>query len=459
MPIDAPRMLLVSANKMTNPYPVFPLGVAYLQAALEKAGNEVRIWDQLIHSKERLHKYLQWADAIGISMRNVDNVSSTSPVGYMQDYVELLAEIRSQSQAPIIAGGSAFSIFPEEMLEILKLDWGILGEAEDAISSWLTAVQSSQCPRQIPGLVYRTEDGEIRSNPTAVIPPGRIPSPRPDGDWIKAYLDGGGMLNTQTQRGCALRCTYCTYPWIEGKQYRHRSPEDIVAELVHLEKFGTRYVFFTDSVFNTSPKHVKAVCEAILRSGLRMDWGCFARPKNLSEDLLDQMIEAGMKHIEFGSDSFCQETLKSYGKSFSFEDIMKASECAASRNVHACHYIIFGGPGETESTIKQTVQNSNLLPDAPIFAFSGMRIYPHTPLIHETGVKKTSHELIDPTYYTPDSLAVSRREKIIREATAGLPNWFLSDHSDETSQLTARLRKRGKQGPLWEYLAISRRMA
>jgi hypothetical protein len=451
------RILLVSANKMTNPYPVFPLGLAFLQAALKQAGYAVRIWDQLLDSHEKLTEDLGWAHAIGLSLRNVDNVSSTAPEGYLGQYVELLGKIRELSDAPLTGGGSAFSIFPAEMLQHLNLMWGIQGEAEQAIVLWLEALNGNATMEEIPGLVYRERNGTIRINPPEVIPAEAIPSPRPDLSMIEAYLERGGMMNIQSQRGCAFRCTYCTYPWIEGKCYRHRLPQDIVQEIHHLQAGGTRYVFFTDSVFNTARSHVRAVCEALVKADLGIEWGCFARPQNLDAGLLDLMIEAGLKHLEFGSDSFCDTTLKSYGKSFRFNDILEASQIAASRNVHACHYIIFGGPGETEETIRETIENSKSLPDCPIFAFSGMRIYPHTPLHSESAVGKPAHKLLEPAYYTPKDLPDVEREAIIRETTTGLPNWILSDHADNNFELTARLRAKGKQGPLWEYLALSRR--
>jgi radical SAM superfamily enzyme YgiQ (UPF0313 family) len=452
------RILLVSANKMTNPYPVFPLGLAFLEAALQEAGYAVRIWDQLMHPEEQLRTDLAWAEAVGVSFRNVDNVSSTAPEGYLGEFAELLLVIRKHSSAPLIGGGSAFSIFPTEMLERLDLEWGIQGEAEQSMVQWMEALNGRGSMEDVQGLVYRGRNHTIQVNPQTVIPPECIPSPRPDEALVNAYLKQGGMMNVQSQRGCAFRCTYCTYPWIEGKCYRHRLPHHIVEEIRHLQGAGTKYVFFTDSVFNTSPRHVRAVCEALVQADLGIEWGCFARPQNLDGDLLDLMIEAGLRHLEFGSDSFCDTTLESYGKSFRFKDILEAGETAARRDVHTCHYVIFGGPGETEQTIRETVENSKLLPDCPIFAFSGMRIYPHTPLHGESGDEVAPEELLEPAYYTPEALPDDERETIIREATSGLANWILSDHADSNFELSARLRAKGKQGPLWEYLALSRRI-
>lgn len=458
MPAVPSRILLVSANKVTHPYPVFPLGLAFLEAALKAAGHEVRIHDQLMHPDKDLAGNLAWAECVGLSLRNVDNVSATAPVSYLEGYRDLLRSIRRRTRLPLIAGGPAFSIFPVEFMQSLDLEFGISGEAEEAIVKWVRALKGQGRMEDVPGLLWRTGDGNVRHNPPAAIEPKALPSPRPDPEWIRSYLKAGGMLNAQTQRGCAFHCTYCTYPWIEGRRYRHREPDTVVAELRHLHDAGARYVFLADSVFNTSRHHVEAICNKILDTGLRIQWGCFARPANLDGGLLDLMIRTGLRHIEFGSDSFCDATLESYGKSFRFDEILEVSRMVARRRVHACHYIIFGGPGESEDTIRETIANARHLPDAPIFAFSGMRIYPHTPLHRQSGDPRTPAELLEPAYYSPPGLEDETRERLVREGTRDNPNWFLSDHADNNAALIARLRRKGKQGPLWEYLVVSRRL-
>jgi hypothetical protein len=141
-----------------------------------------------------------------------------------------------------------------------------------------------------------------------------------------------------------------------------------------------------------------------------------------------------------------------------FRNIVWASETAATRKVHPCHYVIFGGPRETEATIWETVEKSKQLPDSAIFAFSGMRVYSYPPLYKKSGTAKSAGEFLDPAYYMPDTLPDATRESIIMETTAGLPNWMLIDLADSNFELSSRLQAKGKQGPSWEYLAFLRRL-
>ena len=67
------------------------------------------------------------------------------------------------------------------------------------------------------------------------------------------------------------------------------------------------------------------------------------------------MARAGLSHIEFGSDSFCDEVLAAYQKDFTFEDILHSSELARQENVDFCHFLICGRAGETRETLARVL--------------------------------------------------------------------------------------------------------
>jgi hypothetical protein len=69
------RILLISVNRCTAPDPVFPLGLAHINAALRRAGHETRWLDRLSNA-DRLVEMLKefQPDLVGISLRNIDDV-------------------------------------------------------------------------------------------------------------------------------------------------------------------------------------------------------------------------------------------------------------------------------------------------------------------------------------------------------------------------------------------------
>ena len=456
------RILLINANRCTRPDPVFPLGLTHLSAALRRAGHSTAWLDRLANA-DRLEEVLDSyrPDFVGISLRNIDDVLINKRETFFDDAVSLGARLREKASCPIIVGGSGFSLFPKQLLELAGADYGICGEGEPGLVGLVAALETGSGLNGIPGLVFR-QDGKIVVNP---------PAPAPlDGDCADAdrpdaiaahYLRTSGMLNAQTQRGCGFRCCYCTYPLIEGRQHRRRPPDLVTEEFAQLQRVGARYVFIVDSVFNSSARHVTEVCEALLRRNLKMSWGCFLRPQGLTADLVKLMARAGLSHIEFGSDSLCDEVLAAYQKGFAFDDILRSSELARQQHVDFCHYLICGGPGESRKTLAQSFANSQQLRGAVILAVVGTRIYPGTSLFEQAvreGHISQDDDLLTPKYYLAPGLTAEAVFAQIQEFARLSPNWVVGDPGPGYSSLVERLRQRGVVGPLWSYFAMLQRI-
>jgi radical SAM superfamily enzyme YgiQ (UPF0313 family) len=270
------------------------------------------------------------------------------------------------------------------------------------------------------------------------------------------------MLNVQTQRGCAFHCCYCTYPLIEGITCRRRSPESVGEEFKEIERLGAKYVFIVDSVFNSSADHVAGICEALVRKNVKLRWGCFLRPKGLTSELMQLMARAGLSHIEFGSDSFCDSVLQAYGKHFTFEDIYESSELAREQKVDYCHFLICGGPGETRQTLTQGFENSQRLQGAIILALVGMRVYPGTSLFERArreGRSPSGADLLEPYYYLSQDMSEEEVFQQLREFAVRSPNWIVGDAPPQYLKAAERLRSKGIVGPLWSYFALMQRWA
>ncbi len=121
--------------------PTWPLGLACVGEAVRRAGHEVMLPD-LMHSADAMSS-LQGAitgfrpEAIGISVRNIDDQRMNGPTLLPDQVREVTAECRSLSDAPIILGGAGFSIFPLSLLNYLGADLGIRGEGEGALPDLL----------------------------------------------------------------------------------------------------------------------------------------------------------------------------------------------------------------------------------------------------------------------------------------------------------------------------------
>ncbi len=458
----ASRILLISSNRCDQPYPVFPLGVSCVETALRRAGHTSRLYDCQFEA-EPLGKAVAAfePDFVGVSLRNVDDIQPASRHTFYHDAAALCRDVRGACGCPVILGGSAFSIFPERWLELTGADFGIQGEGEAAFPRLLAALETGADHAGVPGLVHRC-NGRIVRNAREPIAPETIAEPDRAPELVEHYLRRSSMLNIQTQRGCALNCCYCTYPLIEGRQSRRRPADAVAGELSALQRRGAKHVFITDSLFNTSADHVTAICEAILQHDVKIEWSCFLRPKGLTAELMTLMAQAGLTHIEFGADSFCDSVLEEYGKAFAFEDILRSSELARAAGVHYAHFLICGGPGETRETLQVTFENSQRLRGAVIFALAGMRVYPGTPLLaraQRDGIVSTDEDLLCPVYYISPALPEEELLRLLAEFKRQAPNWIIGTLPPFFAQLAERLRRRGVVGPLWEYYELLQRFA
>jgi radical SAM superfamily enzyme YgiQ (UPF0313 family) len=458
----ASRVLLISANGYDVPYAVFPLGLAQVNAALRAAGHETS-WVDCLADAEPIERKLDEfrPDFVGVSLRNIDDVAFKKRETFYGTLFGLCERIRQRSTARIVVGGSGFSIFPEQLLARSGADFGIQGEGEAGLLALLAALEAGADHRDIPGLVFR-EHGSIRRNAQCQ---DRLDRPLNAQDrparLVNYYLDRSLMLNVQTQRGCSFECCYCTYPLIEGRRHRRRPPELVADELAEMASRGARYVFIVDSVFNSSPRHVFEICEAILQRGVKLKWGCFLRPQGLTAEQMLIMARAGLAHIEFGSDSFSDTVLEAYHKKLRFEDIRYSAELAAAAKVDQCHFLILGGPGETAATLEETLVNSRQLRDSVVLPIIGMRVYPGTSLCERAvaeGAITRETDLLEPFHYLAPGLSAEGITNRLQAHVFTDPNWIIGEPPPSFHELVARLRQRGVVGPLWTYFAMLQRL-
>lgn len=452
----AVKILLVSVNTCVSPYPVFPVGLAHVAGALRRAGHDVEIADCILDGPA-LETIVSSFNPfyIGLSLRNIDDIQIRNPRFFAADLSSLARRLRKVTAAPIIIGGSGYSLFPKELLLTSDADFGIQGEGDVAFVNLIEALHQKKPYRSIPGLVYRAESGIVANASKITADPALIASAFHPARLVEFYISKSTMLNVQTQRGCSSICCYCTYPLIEGATVRRRDMKDVCDEVEKIKSFGCTYFFIVDSVFNSSESHVRAFCEELLVRNLGLSWGCFLRPHGLSQELMDLMAKSGLTHIEFGSDSFCDSVLEEYGKQFTFADIESASRFARGAGVRHAHFLIIGGPGETEATMREGFKNSKLLKKTVHFPFVGMRIYPGTPLWHRAISERhidAMTDLLHPCFYIDPALTEETIFSLLSEFSRTSPNWIVGELPPEKTRVIEGLRQKGVQGPLWEFL-------
>jgi len=446
------KILLVSANQHRAPYPVYPVGIAYLTARLKQLlpEHDIQVFDVLVDAYETFTEYLQryQPDYVGISIRNIDDINSCSKESFLGQYKRLIDGTRSCCSGRIIIGGPGYSIYPQALFEYLKPDFAIRGEGEESLCALVRALEDHAGYRGIEGLVYA--DGAATCVNSRSQHAGDV-NVCFDGRLADYYWRQGGMLNIQTKRGCPYRCIYCTYPLIEGAGVRTLNPDKIVDALADL-CFNRHidYVFFTDSVFNICNDYNVELAEKIIARKMNLKWGAYFNFIDLSEKLLQLLKRAGLTHIEFGTESLSDATLQQYGKPFTFAHIQEAAKLCSHLKIDFANFLILCGYGETADSLKETFENSRKLGRTVFFPFIGMRIYPGTRL-RELAVAENKicaeDSLLEPVYYIAGAADIGTLKEKARQTGK---TWIFPD--EDLSGIMEKMRAKNKKGPLWEYL-------
>ncbi len=444
------NILLISPNTLVVPYPVYPIGLDYVAGSVSSR-HEVRIADLNVLSLENLKEMLHdFSPAIiGLSCRNIDNTEAGDSLHFIDQYKTLVSWLKSRSKAMIVCGGSGFTIMPEQILSALGADYGIVGEGE-RFSLLVNAVEKGFDPARIAGVISPT--GKQAPEPWYG---ESVRLFQKDASYNRFYLDRGGMLNLQSKRGCSFNCIYCPYPYIEGRKHRLIEPEKVAQMALELEGAGAKYFFITDSAFNSDIDHSLAVAKAFTVAGVSIPWGGFFAPVRHPASYFSKMADSGLAHVEFGTESLSASMLRTYHKPFAVGDVFTAHQQAIDAGLHAAHYFLMGGPGESAATVTESLDNIENLRKTVLFFFIGIRIYPRTALYSialDEGKITADTNLLEPVFYQADNIDREAIEALVSARVGNRINCVVGSGGSMGAATVSRMHDRGYTGPLWEYL-------
>ena len=439
--MTAMRVLLIQSPSVedSSKERVYPIGLVVLAGVLQKAGHQVEVLDMNIEADPfgKLKATIAGfkPEAVAISLRNIDPLGNKAN-SFVHPFVAAVKMVSALAPgAWIISGGTAFSLFPERLMqEAHEIHYGIIGEAETSLPELLESLES---PAKISGLCYRDNGKIIVRPPTAAlsmssyIPPLReILGPGKYVD-INSYVPAVGI---ESKRGCPLKCAYCVYPKLQGSALRCRAPGSVVDEIEVLAKeYGIESFHFTDAVLNMPVGHLDEICHEVLRRKLRVKWDGFLREDALEEGSLDLYARAGCECFSFSPDGLSEEALGALNKGLEMRDVLRAAELAASTGVTTVYHFLVNVPGETQSTAVQSIRtlqkiyelhrkNRNL----GTVVLNNIRILPGTAIEAEAirlGVIGPETDLLYPVYFNPPPFEALRYRLETLSITENVMMW------------------------------------
>lgn len=333
---DIVKILLVQQDmgRRKGKYPIFPIGLCYIATALGK--HQIRIFDPNIYDLtsafHRLKKEIVTfkPDIVGISIREIDTTQRRDLfVNFrtVKPTVELVKNINPEIK--VMAGGAGFSMFARKIMErIPAIDFGIYLEGEESVQELLNNLEA---PEKVKGIFFRKNDQVLFTGYRQLPDFNNLSMPTRDvyGLDITKYGDLRNRIGIQTKRGCAFKCTYCSYPYLNGTKYRLRDPKKIVDEIEYLiNDFNISGFCFVDSIFNIPQSHAKKICKEIIKRKIKVQWEAWFDLKTFSDETMALAREAGCVHVGFSPDAGSDKGLLALKKGITEKHIENSIQIA-----------------------------------------------------------------------------------------------------------------------------------
>lgn len=237
------------------------------------------------------------------------------------------------------------------------------------------------------GLAWRNTDGAIMINPDRPFIPDLNDLPTPLHELLpldkqRMPMMKGPFTFIVTSRGCPAGCKYCIKHVSYQNSVRVRSAENMCDEIQYLNKLGIYNIHMYADLFTVNRDHVVSFCEEIIRRGIRIKWTCNSRVDYVDETMLTLMGKAGCWLISWGIESANEIILKRARKGYKKEQAFRALKWSRAAGIKNWGYFIIGLPGETEASIRETIDYAKQLPvDIALFHIAAP--YPGTPFFYE----------------------------------------------------------------------------
>jgi len=371
-----------------------PYGLACIAASLEEQGFSVTIIDALATNKSKI---IPWPREMAY-LAPYYGKPDTSPFALFHHYKHFgfsfmhLGQLVQQSEAflvgisalftpyyksametavtikkhhpdcSIVVGGHHATALPETVMECSAVDFVIRGEGEVALSRLAAVVKRGQAADQdklvnIPGLVWRREDGSLHIAKPAVI--SDLDSrPLPATHLLKQSFyrrKKRGSAVIMASRGCPLHCSYCAVSADSGLPYRRRSVASVLREIdFAVSRDNVGFIDFEDENLTINRFWFMDLLTGISALRKKQDFELRAMnglyPPSLDETMIVAMREAGFRTLNLAVGSFDSRQLKQFRR----PDVGKAHdrllEICKKHGLDAVSYIIAGAPGQKSET-------------------------------------------------------------------------------------------------------------
>lgn len=335
----------------------YPLGLAYLCASLNKQ-HEVDISNY--NGKEFNQSIRAFLSSIKIKRPDLVGISFNSFNRW--GAFKLLKQIKKiNKRIFVVLGGVHPSTLYEQTFKYFynDLDFIIQSEGERSLPSLCQALEKGSDLSLISGLVYKDKSGGMIVNKVSEFVQNLDELALPDYAYADEEIKQKEIAYLITSRGCPVNCSFCSTSSFWGQNVRMNSVERIGEEVELVKQMGAKRIFFHDDTFNLGIDRTIKIAETLKKSRIEYAIQCRVTPVN--EEMVAKLADSGCRHITWGVETLSENILGKINKKITRELVRNAFDICVkfTDKLTTSAFFCVGTPGETEETVKETVDYAN----------------------------------------------------------------------------------------------------
>lgn len=349
------RVLLVQLPVPNNPLTNTPLAAGYLKAyahsqgLLDRAQIDVLPRALADHAGDALllKTIVEYApDLLGFSLYTWNSERS----------LDIAFQVRSRlPHVRIVVGGPEVQHDNAWLCEHPALDFGIIGEGEQAFVDLLRSLISAQEGQAVRSEVWSDQAGHKLRHGSNIADLSTLPSP-----YLLGYLalQPESMLMVEVTRWCPYSCSFCLYGRNMGSKLGKRffPLERLLAEIGYGREQGIERIHFIEANLNLVPIF-QPLMQALSELNADGSLALYAelRGEHLSDEVVQALALAGLREAEVGLQSANPEALRAVQRRTDLSKWAAGTRRLYAHGIDVLLDVIIGLPLDDEHGLETTL--------------------------------------------------------------------------------------------------------
>jgi anaerobic magnesium-protoporphyrin IX monomethyl ester cyclase len=335
-------------------------------------------------------------------------LASSCILGYQvyDGYVAAKAVREKYPDLPIIWGGWFPSVTPEMYLNNGIADAVGLGQGELTFRDVANALYNGEDLLNVPGLAVKRDGKVVYTDARAVVGFDKFePVPwelleyeryaelqvKPTNLKVRHRFPLPGKWTTQnpprgfsyfSSFGCPEACTFCCSPALTGRRWKAIKGKELAEDIAALQdRFKFDVLRFQDANFGVAEKRTKDFCENLIDLKVPIHWNGTIEIETVmkyKESTLDLLKDSQCHLLWVGAETGTAEMQERIKKHIKLENIPAAIGKLADRGIVPGTFWIIGYPGESTSSMEETLRRAAAIKYQ--YPLAGSEVYPFRPI-------------------------------------------------------------------------------